>query len=90
MSKVVKSVSFNPANPEEARMIKAIKRRNFSGYVKKLIAADLDAKKTTQATDTEPAPPQSVAEKLSEIKRNGPMLINPQNASGQPQFPYRP
>lgn len=47
-NKVIKSVSFNVNNPDEYRMLKAVKRRNFSGYVKKLIAADLDAKAHVQ------------------------------------------
>ncbi|MBO0602766.1 hypothetical protein I2483_13945 [Sporosarcina sp. E16_3] len=48
-NKVIKSVSFNETNPLDALMLKAIKRRNFSGYVKRLIAADIKAKEVTVA-----------------------------------------
>lgn len=43
--KVVKPVSFNPNKEEEAELLKHVKRRNFSGYVKKLIKADLQQRK---------------------------------------------
>jgi hypothetical protein len=44
-NKIIKSVSFNVTNSEDEIMLKAIKRRNFSGYVKKLIMADLNMRK---------------------------------------------
>lgn len=50
-NKVIKSVSFNVTNPEEFQMLKAVKRRNFSGYVKKLIAADLLARGKSSAPE---------------------------------------
>lgn len=53
MAKTVKSVGFNSRKPEEAAMLKAIRRRNFSGYVKKLIAADLKAREVAQAEPPE-------------------------------------
>lgn len=66
--KVIKSVSFNPALPEELKMIKAINRKgNYSGYIKKLIAEDLerkDANRKKKGSDrpepnrTEPDPPE--------------------------------
>jgi hypothetical protein len=43
-NKVIKSVGFNITNPEDVEILKAVKRRNFSGYVKKLILADLKRK----------------------------------------------
>jgi hypothetical protein len=43
-NKIIKSVAFNTNNEDEAKMVKAIRRRNFSGYVKKLIWADLQTK----------------------------------------------
>lgn len=44
-NKLVKSVSFNITNATDAKILKAIKRRkNFSGYVKKLLLADIEAK----------------------------------------------
>jgi RecA-family ATPase len=52
-NKLTKSVSFNTTNKEDEIMLKALKRRNFSGYVKKLIMADIQAK---QLAKEEPAP----------------------------------
>src|SRR5690606_5174732 len=82
-NKVIKSVSFNVTNPHEYQMLKAVKRRNFSGYVKKLIAADLlvkgkqSAKKEATPTPAhieipaEVAPEQSTTDKLAQLKRGG-------------------
>lgn len=47
-NKVIKSVSFNIANEEDAAILKAIKRRNFSGYVKALILQDLALKNVAE------------------------------------------
>jgi hypothetical protein len=40
-NKVIKSVSFNVTNEDDQRMLKHFSRRNFSGYVKKLIMKDI-------------------------------------------------
>ncbi len=40
--KRVKSVAFNVDLEDEKRLYKFISRRNFSGYVKQLIARDLE------------------------------------------------
>jgi hypothetical protein len=67
-NKVIKSVAFNKTNPEDVAMLKAISRRNFSGYVKKLIAQDLKEKgkiKEEPKQDKE----KSAAEKLEEMKK---------------------
>jgi hypothetical protein len=40
-NKVIKPVSFNITRPDDAEMLAHVKRRNFSGYVKKLIWADI-------------------------------------------------
>ncbi|MGE6488481.1 hypothetical protein [Paenisporosarcina sp. NPDC076898] len=45
-NKVIKSVSFNITNETDAKILKAIKRRNFSGYVKKLLLADILIRET--------------------------------------------
>lgn len=48
-NKLVKSVSFNITNATDALILKAIKRRkNFSGYVKKLLLADIQSKENGQ------------------------------------------
>lgn len=71
-NKVIKSVSFNVTNADDERMLKAIKRRNFSGYVKKLILADINAKEQTKAENepvkreikTEPKKELTASEKM--------------------------
>jgi hypothetical protein len=50
-NKIIKSVSFNVTNSEDEIMLKAIKKRNFSGYVKKLIMADIEAKRMAKAVE---------------------------------------
>lgn len=41
-NKVIKSVSFNLTVKDDAAMLKHVKRKNFSGYVKKLILKDMN------------------------------------------------
>lgn len=41
-NKTIKSVSFNKTNADDARILKAVRRRNFSGFVKKALHAYLD------------------------------------------------
>ena len=45
-NKVIKPVAFNAVKDKD--MINHLKRRNFSGYVKKLIAADMKTKATSK------------------------------------------
>ena len=40
-NKFPRSVSFNLKNQEDAAILKYVKKRNFSGYVKGLILADM-------------------------------------------------
>lgn len=40
-SKFPKSVSFNLKNKTDQAILEYVKKRNFSGYVKKLIVADM-------------------------------------------------
>lgn len=40
-NKVVKSVSFNVTNEKDREILDRLKDVNFSGYVKELIAADI-------------------------------------------------
>ena len=42
--KFPKSVSFNLKNASDVAILKHVKKRNFSGYVKKLILADMKEK----------------------------------------------
>ncbi|MCM3413495.1 hypothetical protein [Metabacillus litoralis] len=48
VNKVVKAVSFNPTKEDDSIMLKHIKRRNFSGYVKKLIMRDIKEKEESK------------------------------------------
>lgn len=43
-NKVIKPVSFNITKEQDNQMLKHVKRKNFSGYVKKLILADMESK----------------------------------------------
>lgn len=38
-----KSIAFNKTNETDQKILEYVKRRNFSGYVKKLILADMKA-----------------------------------------------
>jgi hypothetical protein len=65
-NKFTKSVSFNTTNKEDEIMLKALKRRNFSGYVKKLIMADIQAKQLVKELIDEETP--KVDEVIKSIK----------------------
>lgn len=43
-NKVIKSVSFNQTVADDKAMLKHFSRKNFSGYVKKLILIDMKAR----------------------------------------------
>jgi len=45
LAKFAKPVAFNEKNEKDRLMLKHVKRRNFSGYVKKLIWEDINLKK---------------------------------------------
>jgi hypothetical protein len=52
-TKVIKSVGLNTKNEEDKKILKHVSKRNFSGYVKKLILQDImnkQEKKQQQAT----------------------------------------
>lgn len=82
-NKVIKSVSFNVTNEDDTKMLKHFSRRNFSGYVKKLIMEDMKLREQekTQQEPTERVKTQVLtpAEKLALLKaQNG---INSQSDS---------
>lgn len=80
-NKVIKSVSFNKTNQDEKRILDAVRRRNFSKYVKKLLLDDINkkqmAKSPTQPTEQcthethKESKPLTTAEQLSMLKRKG-------------------
>ncbi|WP_106494841.1 hypothetical protein [Lentibacillus sp. Marseille-P4043] len=70
-NKIIKSVSFNITNENDKKMLKAIKRRNFSGYVKKLLLADIDKKEKRQSDESEGAKKEgelTASEKMEVIR----------------------
>jgi hypothetical protein len=76
-NKIIKSVSFNVTNSDDKKMLDHLKRRNFSGYVKKLIMREIDAQNETKGIKTEPKPAaaleekkkMTVAERLEQLKK---------------------
>jgi hypothetical protein len=53
-NKVIKSVSFNLTVLDDVAMMKHFKRKNFSGYVKKLIMDDMKEKGFEPTVEAEP------------------------------------
>lgn len=53
--KVPKSVGFNTKNERDRKLLKHVARRNFSGYVKNLIEADMKAKGKWEEVEKAPA-----------------------------------
>lgn len=65
-----KPVAFNKKNEEDQKILKHVSRRNFSGYVKKLILEDIKRKeqKKVVAENLEPVK-EDVVEIVEEIKQ---------------------
>jgi predicted transglutaminase-like protease len=68
--KFAKSVSFNEKNETDKAILKHVARRNFSGYVKKLILEDMKVKEKKIAPEHKP---------LSNEKPNSEIRINSGN-----------
>lgn len=51
-NKFPKSVSFNQKNAADQAILKHVRKRNFSGYVKKLILADMAQAAAPKETTT--------------------------------------
>lgn len=68
-NKIFKSVSFNILNPDDVKMLEYFKRRNFSGYVKKLILEDINKNEEKKAPK-EPSQNEilTTAQKLEQMK----------------------
>lgn len=70
-NKVVKPVAFNITKPDDVKMLEFLKRRNFSGYVKKLIWQDIkkqEEKKVQNEPIQKPMEPLTTAQKLEQVK----------------------
>ena len=80
--KFPKSVSFNLKNSVDQAILKHVKKRNFSGYVKKLILADMKKKnidiKESSQTETPLSKMEELQRKLDLAKR---VNNQPQNNS---------
>lgn len=66
-NKIIKSVSFNLTNADDDLILKAVKRRNFSGYVKKLILADLKSKSEVAQEICEEVAPEEIPEETKPL-----------------------
>lgn len=70
-----KPVAFNHKNQKDQEILNHVKRRNFSGYVKKLILADIQRGKGNLSVEPEPIQdfkndvPKTMAEKLEDLKK---------------------
>jgi hypothetical protein len=75
-----KPVAFNKNNPDDQKILKHVSRRNFSGYVKKLILNDIrqreeeKVQKETKKEVKNDAPkedikPTNAAERLEQLKQ---------------------
>lgn len=64
-NKFPRSVSFNLKNQEDAAILKYVKKRNFSGYVKGLILADM-RKNNVDMTQSES---QNTLSKLDQLRQ---------------------
>jgi hypothetical protein len=65
-NKVIKSVAFNITVEDDVKILKAVKRRNFSGYVKKLILADINHKEQIK-TENKAIQESTTADKFKEL-----------------------
>ncbi|MGH9977951.1 MAG: hypothetical protein ACRD8Z_19260 [Nitrososphaeraceae archaeon] len=74
-NKVVKPTSYNKTNEEDRKILKHVEKKNYNGYVKKLILADMndnqEEKKKEGNTKKEQVikqAPLTAAEKLEKMK----------------------
>lgn len=83
-NKFPRSVSFNTNNAVDKAILEFMKRRNFSGYVKKLIVADMRAKGIEIPSNTRKveAPTAPIETKLERLKRQ---LESAKNVNNNPQ-----
>lgn len=67
-----KPVAFNRSKEIDKKILKHVARRNFSGYVKKLILADIEATESKNAKKSSETPPEipAFSERREEIRPN--------------------
>lgn len=92
-----KPVAFNRSKETDKKILKHVARRNFSGYVKKLILADIAAKGTnlpetstasipTYSERTSESIPKTAADRLTEMKQRQMQTKKTGNISGPKLF----
>lgn len=69
MAKFAKPVSFNEKNEKDRLMLNHVKRRNFSGYVKKLIWEDMNLVKQEKPQNEPPTQSEKVDKEVV-VKEN--------------------
>lgn len=75
MAKFSKPVAFNEKNEKDRLMLKHVKRRNFSGYVKKLIWEDMNLKQEETTHIHESEQPEVVVKEIPKEKETKPAPI---------------
>ncbi|MFY0744767.1 hypothetical protein AB1K09_20070 [Solibacillus silvestris] len=80
-NKFPKSVSFNLKNAQDQAILKHVKKRNFSGYVKKLILEDM-GKQNIPLADPSPVE-QPVLSKMEQLQQKLESAKNNVNSSTQ-------
>lgn len=75
-----KPVAFNKTREDDQKILKFVSRKNFSGYVKKLILADMDRNQVQEAPKPvkEKKPIKlSVSDRLAAAKQSQPKVFRP-------------
>jgi hypothetical protein len=88
-----KPVAFNTKNEADKAILNHVKRRNFSGYVKKLIAADMKVRGVVKAEDEdvevlkidEPKREETAAEKMARLQE----MLKQKKPSDNPPGPNK-
>jgi len=85
-----KPVAFNKKNTEDKLILEHVKRRNFSGYVKKLILEDMKVRGKIKDVETEPVLPPTITS--SQIEKGNERLerLKLRQSESQQQPPVKP
>ncbi|MGI0534930.1 hypothetical protein KFD70_21810 [Bacillus pfraonensis] len=75
MAKFSKPVAFNEKNEKDRLMLQHVKRRNFSGYVKKLIWEAMNLKQEETAHTKESEQPEVIVKEIPKEKEVKPAPI---------------
>lgn len=75
-NKKIKSISFNKKNENDKKILNHIARRNFSGYVKKLILADIEIKEISKQQKKNPPKTRRVEKEIT-IKQSTNVNVPP-------------